>query len=73
MRSDTCMNAPDSTKQHLRLITVPELSELWQVKASWIYDEVESGRLKAVRLRRQLRFREDDLMDYLLSPEETSE
>lgn len=49
----------------LRLIDVDQLAELWGVKKSWIYDEVESGRLHARRLGRQLRFAIKDLADYL--------
>lgn len=65
------MMTPTNTKTpqnpSLRLIDVPALCELWLVKSSWVYDEVEAGRLKAKRLGRQLRFHEDDLRDYLLS------
>jgi excisionase family DNA binding protein len=49
----------------LRLIDVDQLCELWGVKKSWVYDQVEAGKLPAVRLGKQLRFRESDLASYL--------
>lgn len=47
------------------LLTPEELAELWKVKKSWIYDEVQAKRLKCARLGKQLRFRESDLQQYL--------
>lgn len=64
MKTPTNTNPPQNSS--LKLIDVPALCELWLVKPSWVYDEVEAGRLKATRLGRQLRFREDDLRDYLM-------
>jgi excisionase family DNA binding protein len=49
----------------LDLLTPTELAELLKVKKSWIYDEVERGRLPALRLNRQLRFRVRDVVAYL--------
>lgn len=49
----------------LRLINVDQLCTLWGVKKSWVYDQVETGRLPAIRLGKQLRFRESDLVGYL--------
>ncbi|MEV6982176.1 helix-turn-helix domain-containing protein [Sphaerisporangium sp. NPDC051017] len=49
----------------LRLINVDQLCDLWGVKKSWVYDQVEAGRLPVVRLGKQLRFRETDLAGYL--------
>lgn len=49
----------------LRLIDVDRLCGLWNVKKSWVYDQVEAGNLPAVRLGKQLRFREADLAGYL--------
>ncbi|MCW2942162.1 MAG: DNA-binding protein [Actinomycetia bacterium] len=49
----------------LQLIDVDQLCTLWGVKKSWVYDQVEAGRLPALRLGKQLRFREADLASYL--------
>lgn len=49
----------------LQLINVDQLCTLWGVKKSWVYDQVEAGRLPALRLGKQLRFREADLVGYL--------
>ena len=49
----------------LRLIDVDRLCILWGVKKSWIYDQVVAGKLPAIRLGKQLRFREADLTGYL--------
>lgn len=48
-----------------RLITTEELCELWSAKKSWVYDEVQAGRLRHVRLGKRLRFRMSDLNEYL--------
>ena len=47
------------------LVSVDDLCTLWDVRRSWVYDEVQSGRLKARRIGRMLRFAESDLRDYL--------
>jgi excisionase family DNA binding protein len=49
----------------LDLLTPDDLCALLKVKKSWIYDEVEAGRLEALRLGKQLRFRPSDLARYL--------
>lgn len=62
------MTAPTTTDQvdpALKLFTPDEVCAMWGVKKSWLYDEVESGRLKAIRLRKFLRFRPSDLEEYL--------
>lgn len=41
----------------LQLIDVDQLCTLWGVKKSWVYDQVEAGRLPALRLGKQLRFK----------------
>lgn len=44
------------------LVTVDELSEKWKVKKGWVYDQVQAGKLKCVRLGpKQMRFRPADL------------
>ena len=59
--------APPNTSRHpLELLTVDDLVDLLKVRKSWVYDEVESGRLPAVRLGRQLRFRISDVEAYLI-------
>jgi excisionase family DNA binding protein len=50
----------------LELLTVDDLVDLLKVRKSWVYDEAESGRLRAVRLGRQLRFRVADVEAYLI-------
>jgi excisionase family DNA binding protein len=49
----------------LGLLTPDQLCELLQVKKSWLYDEVEAGRLPCLRLGKQLRFRRADIIRYL--------
>jgi excisionase family DNA binding protein len=51
--------------QDLDLLTPDDVCTLLKVKKSWIYDEVEAGRLDALRLGKQLRFRPSDLARYL--------
>jgi excisionase family DNA binding protein len=47
------------------LLTPDQLCELLQLKKSWLYDQVESGRLPCVRLGKQLRFRREDIHRHL--------
>jgi excisionase family DNA binding protein len=49
----------------LELLTPDDLCALLKVKKSWVYDEVEAGRLEVVRLGKQLRFRPSELARYL--------
>lgn len=49
----------------LELLTPEELSDLLKVKLSWIYDQVEAGRLPALHLNRRLRFRAADVASFL--------
>ena len=62
-------NAATASGQHLALLTVDDLVGLLQVKKSWVYDEVEAGRLQCLRLGRQLRFRVVDVEAYLQAAE----
>lgn len=56
----------------LDLLTPDDVCTLLKVKKSWIYDEVEAGRLDALRLGKQLRFRPSDLARYLDERAKTS-
>lgn len=49
----------------LELLTPDELAGLLKVKVSWIYDQVEAGRLPVLRLNRRLRFRRGDVHAFL--------
>jgi excisionase family DNA binding protein len=51
--------------QDLDLLMPDDVCMLLKVKKSWLYDEVEAGRLDAIRLGKQLRFRPSDLARYL--------
>jgi excisionase family DNA binding protein len=55
-----------ASAQRLELLTLDELVALLKVRKSWLYDEVEAGRLPAIRLGRQLRFRIADVEAYLI-------
>ena len=62
------MTGPHSDRPEVRdldLLTPDDVCTLLKVKKSWIYDEVEAGRLSALRLGKQLRFRPSDLARYL--------
>jgi excisionase family DNA binding protein len=51
----------------LELLTPDQLCQLLQVKKSWLYDQVESGKFPCLRLGKQLRFRREDVIRYLES------
>ena len=44
----------NSDQHDLRLLTPDQLCELLQVRKSWVYDQVEAGRLPHLRLGNQL-------------------
>jgi excisionase family DNA binding protein len=48
-----------------KMITVAQLSETLQVPAHWIRRRVREGVIPAVKVGRQLRFRESDIEAYL--------
>ncbi len=50
-----------------RLLTAKELAELWAVNTMTVYRLVKSGKLKAVRIGRAMRFRSADIEEYLES------
>jgi excisionase family DNA binding protein len=50
------------------LLTVDEVCAWFKVATSWVYDEVEAGRLPYVRIGRQhLRFRRSELRQFIES------
>ena len=56
---------PQSPYWDLDLLTPDDVCALLKVKKSWLYDAVENGALKAIRLGKQLRFRPSALLRYL--------
>ncbi|MBK6873850.1 MAG: helix-turn-helix domain-containing protein [Kineosporiaceae bacterium] len=64
---------PEPDQEHradLELLTVADVCTLFQVTKDCVYDEVEAGRLRYVRLgRKHLRFRRLDLASFLSRPE----
>lgn len=52
-------------RERLELVTVDQVCELLRVTRSWVYDEVEAGRMPCVRLGRQLRFRASAIEGWL--------
>ncbi|WP_067484301.1 helix-turn-helix domain-containing protein [Actinomadura hibisca] len=51
--------------ESLRLLDVDQVCRLFRIKKSWVYDAVEAGTLPVIRLGRQLRFREPELVAFL--------
>lgn len=47
------------------LWTPDQVCAAWGCRRTWLYDQVEAGRLPFVRLGRQLRFRPDDITAYV--------
>jgi excisionase family DNA binding protein len=59
------MGSEVTVRGSLELLTPEELADLLKVKMSWIYDQVEAGRLPALRLNRRLRFRPAEVAAFL--------
>jgi excisionase family DNA binding protein len=47
------------------LLTVDDVCALLKVKKSWLYDTVENGLLRPIRLGKQLRFRPASIARFL--------
>lgn len=59
---------PVTKRDPLALVTVAELSELLKVSRYWIYEQINAGRLPALKMgegRRQWRFRRKDIDAFL--------
>ena len=48
-----------------RLLTVVEAAEVLKVKKNTVYDMIKRGDLKASKLGKQLRIRQEDLDEYI--------
>jgi len=59
------VSTPTPAAAEFELLTPDQLCELFQVKKSWLYDQVEARKLPCVRLGKQLRFRRKDVHRYL--------
>ncbi len=55
------VTAPDP----LQLLAVDDVAALLQVKPSWVYDAAQSGRIRSIKVGRQLRFRRSHIEEYL--------
>jgi excisionase family DNA binding protein len=63
--ADSHVNHARSVHWDLDLLTPDDVCALLKVKKSWLYDTVESGALKAIRLGKQLRFQPSAIARYL--------
>lgn len=48
-----------------RLMSVEDVAEFLQVRQSWVYGKVASGELPHVRVGRYLRFRRQEVLEWL--------
>jgi excisionase family DNA binding protein len=62
--ADPMANIDDRTTVE-ELLTADDVCALLKVKKSWLYDTVEQGLLKPIRLGKQLRFRPSTITRYL--------
>ncbi len=61
----TTENHPIPTPPTDRLLTVEDLGAYLGVSKDFIYDQVRNGRLLAIRIARQLRFRPPDVEAFI--------
>lgn len=52
----------------MRLLTVKQVSEMLQTNPAFIYELIDAGRLRAIRLR-SLKVREEELERFLIEEE----
>lgn len=52
-------------RAQLALLNVDQVCAVLNVKKDWLYDEVKGGRVPHLRLGRAIRFRPDDLAEWL--------
>jgi excisionase family DNA binding protein len=48
-----------------RLLSVQEVAELYGVPRSWVYTQAEAGRLPHFKIGRYVRFKREDIADWL--------
>jgi excisionase family DNA binding protein len=60
--NDHPVSTPHPTE---RLRSIPELADEWRVHRNTIHNLVRRGELHAVRVGSRLRFRTEDIVDYL--------
>ncbi len=71
--TDTCPHCGQSLSHTTtRLRTIPGLAEEWGVHRNTIQNLVRRGELRAVRIGRRVRFRPEDVNDYLEQTRVTS-
>lgn len=52
-------------RESLSLLTVEQVCELLQVKDSWLWAQCRAGTFPHIRMARQLRFRPDQVQQWL--------
>lgn len=52
----------------MRLLTVKQVSEMPQINPAFVYELIDAGRLRAIRLR-SLKVREEELERFLIEEE----
>lgn len=52
----------------MRLLTVKQVSEMLQINPAFVYELIDAGRLRAIRLR-SLKVREEELERFLIEEE----
>ncbi|WP_019629724.1 helix-turn-helix domain-containing protein [Actinomadura atramentaria] len=58
---------PGALHEDLALLDADDVCAILRIKKSWLYDQVEAGKIKVIRLGRQLRFRRADIAEFIES------
>ena len=51
--------------QSLRLLSIPEVSEVLGMGRSWVYQQIRSGQMPSVQLGGSIKVRREDLQEYI--------
>src|SRR5919202_1497652 len=51
--------------QSLRLLSIPEVSEVLGMGRSWVYQQIRSGEMPSIQLGGSIKVRPEDLQEYI--------
>src|ERR671932_1248989 len=58
------VSEPTST-QNLRLLSIPEVSEVLGMGRSWVYQQIRSGEMPSIQLGGSVKVKREDLQEYI--------
>ena len=67
------MNLLQANGKPIRLLTAPQVAEALGFTVDWVYRMAKAGKLPTVKIGSNVRFREDQILEYLERHTQTKE